>query len=144
MNAYLNQYHNNQIATSSPEQILVMLYDGAIRFVEQAMSAMSQRNPEKRNLNINKTIAILSELSATLDHEVGQEIAANLDALYSFMSRELCRANIGFNPQPLKVVSDMLIDLRQTWLEAIKINHGQQQATVDKQAAEYKPFNARL
>ncbi|MBU1233932.1 MAG: flagellar export chaperone FliS, partial [Proteobacteria bacterium] len=89
MNPYMNQYQNNQIQTASPEKILIMLYDGAIRFTRQAMQAMDAGDKAVQGERISRAMAIVCEFSNTLDHEIGGEIAADLDALYSFMTREL-------------------------------------------------------
>jgi len=122
MNAYMNQYQQNHIATASPEQILIMLYDGALRFLGQAASGIEAGDRELRTRYINKSIAILSELSATLDHEIGGDISANLAALYDYMIRELMSANANNDIQPLRVVEKMLAELRETWMQAIEIN----------------------
>ncbi|HKL26009.1 MAG TPA: flagellar export chaperone FliS [Desulfuromonadales bacterium] len=121
MNAYLNQYRNNQVATAKPEQLLIMLYDGAIRFARQAREAISMGDRVKKLEMISKTMAIITEFSNTLDREVGGEIADNLDALYDFMIRELTQANLKNDEQRLEVVEQLLIDLRTTWAEAIHI-----------------------
>lgn len=143
MNAYLNQYKKNMMASTTPEQILVMLYDGAIRFVSQAQMAVLENNHEVRAKHINKTIAILSELAAHLDHEIGGEIAANLDALYHFMIKELCRANLRNNAKPLKVVESLLTELRDTWKEAIRLTSEEKSAEARdyEEPAEYRPLN---
>ena len=124
MNAY-NQYHNNQILNASPEQIMIMLYDGAIRFCRQAKQAMENGDRKVQSERISKTMAIVSEFSNTLDHEVGGDIAADLDALYAYMMRSLTKANLENDPASLKSVEDLLVDLRLTWGEAIEINRGQ-------------------
>ena len=90
--AYMNQYFENQVNTASPEQLLIMLYNGAIRFVGEAEEAMTTKKIAYRGERVSKTIAILTELSATLDHEIGGEIAANLAALYDYMIRTLLAA----------------------------------------------------
>lgn len=121
MNPYLNQYRNTQVTTASPEQILIMLYDGAIRFLNLGIQGMEERDFEKRNLNINKAVAIVSEFRATLDHEVGGEIAANLDALYDFMIREMTRASIKNDVAILQPVLNILGELRGAWADAAEI-----------------------
>jgi len=123
MNPYLHQYHNNQIATAKPEQILIMLYDGAIRFVYRTATAIAEKNVEQKNLNINKTVAILSELSATLDHNIGGQVAADLTALYDFMIRELTAVNLKNDQNRLENVRAILSELRDTWAQAVKMTH---------------------
>lgn len=121
MNAYVNQYKSNQIQTASPEQILIMLYDGAIRFTRQAMQAMDTGDKKVQSEKISRTMAIICEFANTLDHEIGGEIAADLDALYSFMNRELSRANLKTDRKALEVVEELLVGLRETWVEASKV-----------------------
>ncbi|MBU1233410.1 MAG: flagellar export chaperone FliS, partial [Proteobacteria bacterium] len=70
---------------------------------------------------ISRAMAIVCEFSNTLDHEIGGEIAADLDALYSFMTRELTRANLKGDRKALETVEDLLSGLRDTWVEAAKI-----------------------
>lgn len=121
MNAYLNQYHNNQIQTASPAQLLVMFYDGAIRLTKAAATAIDEGDMERKGQAVGKCVAIVGELSATLDHEVGGDIAANLDALYDFMIRELTQANLQNDAERIGVVQRLLCELRETWIEAIGI-----------------------
>jgi len=122
MNAYMNQYQQNHIATASPEQILIMLYDGALRFLGQAAGGIENGDRELRTRYINKAIAIISELSATLNHEIGGEISAHLADLYDYMIRELMSANAHNDLLPLRGVEKMLGELRETWMQAIEMN----------------------
>jgi len=127
MNAYLHQYQNNQIETASPEQILIMLYDGAIRFCGQAIQAMGNRDYAVQGEKIGRTMAIISEFSQSLDHDIGGHIAADLDALYGFMIRELTRANLEGDLAALENVSGLLSGLRKTWVEAAGIYNSEKQ-----------------
>lgn len=122
MNAYANQYQNNQILSASPEQILIMLYDGAIRFTRQAILGIEEGRPSMKMEGISRAMAIIAEFSNTLDREVGGEIADNLDGLYHFMMREMTAARSENSIAKLQVVEALLLDLRSTWLEAIEIN----------------------
>lgn len=133
MNAYVNQYQNNQILSASPEQILILLYDGAIRFCRQALLAMDNGDKKVQAEKISKTMAIVSEFANTLNHEVGGDIAADLDALYGFMTRELTRANLRNDRKALETVEDLLAGLRETWVEAIEINRSQQEPRTDSE-----------
>lgn len=126
MNGYTNQYLNNQIATSSREQILLMLYDGAIRFSKQAKIAITEDNPSDKGKYIGKTMAIISEFSNSLNHEIGGQMASDLDALYAYMLKELSRANVSNDTGPIDTVCTMLCELRATWAEAIEINNAEQ------------------
>jgi len=136
MNAYFGQYKNNQISTASPEQILIMLYDGAIRFCREAMTAMDTGQRTQQAEKINRVMAIVCEFSNTLDHEVGGEIAENLDALYGFMTRELTRANLKSDRKGLETVEALLVNLREGWVEAIELKREESQSSTPVVNAE--------
>jgi flagellar secretion chaperone FliS len=128
MNPYTataNQYKNNSILMASPEKILLMLYDGAIRFTRQAIKGMEEGDIATTHHGIAKSLAIITEFTNSLDHQVGGEIAENLDGLYSFMIRELTLGNLKKDPEKLRVVERLLVDLRETWGEAVEINRKQ-------------------
>jgi flagellar protein FliS len=78
---------------------------------------------------ISKTLAIITEFSNTLNHEIGGQIAADLDGLYQFMIRELNAARKDETGEKLKTVERLLVDLRETWGQAVDINREQQGAT---------------
>ena len=122
MNAYVNQYQNNQILSATPEQILILLYDGSIRFCRQAIQAMDTGQRTVQAEKISQAMAIVCEFANTLDHKVGGEIATDLDALYGFMIRELTRANVQNDREALETVEGLLLGLRETWVKAIEIN----------------------
>lgn len=122
MNAYMNQYQQNQVMTASREQILIMLYDGAIKFCRQAIAANKEGNVTEKLGRISKVFAIVTEFSDSLNHEIGGEIAADLDGLYQFMIRELNSARKDTTGIHLENVEKLLIDLRLTWGEAVEIN----------------------
>ena len=116
-NSY-QQYKNTQIETASQEKLLLMLYDGAIKFTKQAIKGIKEENYELKNNALNRVQAILSEFQATLDHDQDPELTANLDALYDYMNRRLIEGNVENNTDPIKEVLDMLKELRETWQQA--------------------------
>lgn len=122
MNAYSNQYRNNQIMTASPEQILIMLYDGAIRFVRQAGQAIEEGRPAEKSKAINRAMAIVTEFSNTLDFEAGGTIADDLYRLYDFVIRELSAVNARGDGKRLEAVERILLDLREGFVGAIEAN----------------------
>jgi flagellar secretion chaperone FliS len=136
MNGYVNQYQQNQIMTASQEQILVMLYDGAIRFASQAIEGIEKNDMAIKGKYIGKTMAIISEFATSLDHDIGGQIAADLDAMYGYMLRELSNANVDNNIAPIQEIIVLLKDLRQTWVEAIEINNSEK---ADSQNMESTP-----
>ncbi len=122
MNGYANQYLTNSIQSASPEQLMLILYDGAVRFLAQAIQAIDDHQLDKRAHFINKASAIVSEFAATLDHSQSPELAENLDALYDYMLRRMLQANLKNDPAPLHECKKMLSDLRATWAKAIEIS----------------------
>ncbi|MCF6178000.1 MAG: flagellar export chaperone FliS [Geopsychrobacter sp.] len=127
MNAYMNQYQNNQILTASPEQILIMLYDGAIRFVRQARQEIEGGNLGAKSTAVGKALAIITEFTNTLDYEVGGEIALDLRDLYTFMVGELVAVNARSDVEKLDSVENILCELREAWVEAARITAREKQ-----------------
>lgn len=149
MSAYGQQfYKQNQVTTASPEKILIMLYDGAIRFIRQADAALAAGKRVEKLEAISKALGIIAELANTLDHKIGGEIAENLDALYHFMIRELTQANLKNDAEMLKVVDDLLCGLRETWIEAIELNRQEkgsaQPARPATVPADYRPLSVAM
>ena len=120
MNPYLKQYKQTQIDTTPKEQILLMLYDGAVRFLHQAKAGFAEKDIEKIHNNLIKVQNIITEFEATLDMESGGEFAKNLYALYEFMSRQLTIANIRKDEAALEIVIKHMTELRDTRREAVK------------------------
>ena len=120
INPYLKQYKKTQIDTTPKEQILLMLYDGAVRFLHQAKEGFAEKNIEKIHNNLIKVQNIITEFETTLDMENGGEFAQNLFALYEFMNRQLVRANMKKDEGALDIVIKHMTELRDTWREAVK------------------------
>ncbi len=144
MNPYMNNYQQNQVLTASREQILLMLYDGAIRFCRQAIKAAEDNDVVFKLGRISKVFAIVTELSNSLNHQIGGEIATDLDALYNFIMRELNKARTDETQESLRTVEKLLVDLRGTWNEAIDINKQQQAAQAAMQSQESVQLSRRL
>jgi flagellar protein FliS len=120
MNSYPNVYFQNQVGTASREQLLIMLYDGAILFLRQARQAMENGERIVKIEKTGKVVNILTELSNTLDFENGGEIAEQLDSVYWYMIREMIRSNTQDDPEPLTVAERILQELRDGWIQAIE------------------------
>lgn len=125
MNAYMNQYQNNSILTASPERILIMLYDGAIRFVRQARAAIDAGDRGAKATAIRKAVAIVTEFSNTLDREIGGDVSADLSRLYDFVIGELVSVNVHGDAKRLDPVEKILLELREAFVGAIEINKRQ-------------------
>ncbi|WP_214741686.1 flagellar export chaperone FliS [Exiguobacterium sp. s48] len=112
-------YQNNAVTTANPQELTLMLYDGALKFMRLAKLAIDQGNPDLKNVNIQKTQAIFRELRLTLNKDVA--ISANLDSLYDYMWRRLVDANVKNDTTILDEVLDFTTELRDTWKEAMKL-----------------------
>lgn len=117
----INQYQNVQVSTSNPEKILIMLYDGAINFIKIALVKIADGDLAGKGLYISKAQAIVAELMNTLNHEVGGDIAVQLEQLYNYLIAELVAANIKNAPQHLENAVRIMTSMRDTWVEAAEI-----------------------
>lgn len=119
MNSPVKQYHQLDVETSveaaSPHQIIDMLFSGARDRIKQAQGYMLRNDQAGKAKAINACVEILSGLQASLDHEKGGDIAANLESLYDYMQRRLFRANADNDVEGLVEVGDLLATLRSAW-----------------------------
>ena len=111
-------YQENQISTSSRSGLLLMLYDGALKFLRFALTAMEEKKVEEAHGNLVKVQDILNELMATLNFDAG-EIAGKLYSLYEYMNQELIDANIQKDSEKAEKVYGMLEELRNAWAKAM-------------------------
>ena len=116
-------YKETKVKTAGQGQLIVMLYDEAVRQLTKAAELLALNKSEKKDPSrieqiskaIMKTEEILTELMVSLDFEQGGEISKNLFALYTWFNRELVEANINQDTRRMITVRDMLSDLRNTW-----------------------------
>ena len=113
------KYKENNIKTASPQELTLMLYNGALKYVGQSKIFIEQNRIENANNSIIRVQDIIDELNATLDMQY--EISHNLRSLYIYIGEKLVDANISKNPAALDEVKDMITELRDTWKEAMKI-----------------------
>lgn len=111
----LAAYKENAVVTQPRGRIVVLLCDGAIKFIRQAIAAMEAGDIERRHELLLKAQAIIDELDASLNMEVGGQLATNLRALYDFMRRHLIAANVHKDPQRAREVAAILEDLNKGW-----------------------------
>jgi len=108
-------YMQTQVRSSSPLELVVMLYDGALRHSASAIDAMARNDIRTRRDAISKTLAIISELQSTLNMDQGGEVAVQLDQLYSWMTDSLVQATVKQDPGPIRDVRKVLDNLRDAW-----------------------------
>jgi flagellar secretion chaperone FliS len=118
-NAYA-KYKQTQVTSASKEKILLMMYEGAIKYVKKAVIACEVKNIAERGYNIGKAYDIIMELNNTLNFEVGGEIAKNLEQLYIFMCEQLTKSNATGDAAPLHTTLKLLNTLHEGWNQAIE------------------------
>ncbi len=122
---YARAYQNQSILTASPGQLVLLMYDGALRFMAQARAgfALDADNPrriEVINTALLRTQAILHEMRANLNMEAGGEVAENLDRLYDYHLRRLMQSNLRKDEEPLIEVEGLIRTLRDAWAEMLR------------------------
>ncbi len=116
MNPYARPqaYREASVMTASPEQLVVMLYDGAGRFLRQAEGSMVEGSWLQASEKLTRAEAIIDELLATLDMDAG-EIAERLQAIYVFCKTRLIEARIERDPVRVEQVARLMAELRGAW-----------------------------
>lgn len=109
-----NQYRTNSVNTS-PLQLVVMCYDGMLRFMKKARESIEAKDVPNKIKYINKTLAIIDELQGSLDFVRGGEVARNLDRVYDYFSRELMKVTMHNNLEALDTCERLVRDLRGAW-----------------------------
>ena len=110
-------YQQNAVMTAPPGRLVVMLYDGAGRFLGRASLAMQNGDVARTNDALQRAEAILDELLVTLDHEKGGEIAASLRDLYLFCRRYLNEARLEKDHEKIDAVVGLLAELREAFAQ---------------------------
>ena len=110
-------YQLNAVMTAPPGRLVVMLYDGAGRFLRRASIAMQEGNVAKTNEALQRAEAIIDELLVTLDYEKGGEIATSLRDLYVFCRRYLNEARGEKSPEKIDAVIGLLAELREAFAQ---------------------------
>lgn len=130
MNPYLKTYQRNEVETASPEKILILLYDGAIQFLNKAKIAMQNNNVPEIHNNIIGCEEIIEEFINTVDEEKGGDFAIRIKALYQYFYNTLVMANIKKDESKIDEILKHLIELRATWKQAIAIANSQKTPVV--------------
>lgn len=108
-------YTQAAVMTASPERLVVMLYDGAIRFLHQAAAAIRVNDPVRAHDRLRRAEAIIDELNFTLDLEQGGEVAQRLRSIYLFCRRRLIECNLKRDADGVAQVAKLLGELRESW-----------------------------
>jgi flagellar secretion chaperone FliS len=114
---FASRYLEVEVRTANPLQLVVVLYDSAVKYLQEARGHLRRGDIEGRTQAINRTLAILSELQATLNFEEGGQIAHLLESLYAYMKGRLISANISREDASLAEVVSLLSTLKSAWQE---------------------------
>jgi flagellar protein FliS len=114
------KYKQTQVVSASREQILLLMYEGAIKFTKLAIKAAEEKKVVDRCTNLGRAYDIVIELNNTLDHNVGGEISASLEQLYIFITDQYTKANLTGDPEPMKTALKILETLYEGWQGAIE------------------------
>jgi len=115
MNHFHDNYQKVQIETNDPIKLVVMLYEGAINFLEQAKRRLDENQIAEKGILINKVVAIVSELQSSLNLKEGREVAGSLDRLYTYMINRLVEANANNDTAILNEIINHLRTLKSAW-----------------------------
>lgn len=118
INSPYQKYQQVQTQTASKPKLLIMLYDGAIRFVRSGIEGIEEHNVEKSNNNLCKAQAIVHELISSLNFDF--PISSDLVRIYEYILDRLIEANVKKSVLPAQEVLEHLSDLREAWIEASK------------------------
>jgi len=119
---------NDAIFTASKEELTLMLYEGALKFMNQAIDAVENKDYQKANSLIIRTQDILREFQITLDFQY--DISNQLNSLYDYMHRRLIEANMSKDVEILNEIRDMFREFRDTWKEAMSLARQSEAVTV--------------
>ena len=114
---HAQEYRKNAVLGASPAQLVVMLYDGALRFIEAGRLAMRAKDLPRQNDALQRAQKIVIELLSTLDREQGGEMASNLASLYNFALEKLMEANVYDREAALDEAAAPIRELRDAWAQ---------------------------
>ncbi|MBD5627204.1 MAG: flagellar export chaperone FliS, partial [Desulfovibrio sp.] len=120
MNKAANAYFQTKVSTTDQGQLLLMLYDGALRYLQQARDKMLAKDFAGKGILISKVIDIVNELSSSLNMEKGGSLATNLNNLYILCTARLLQANLKMNIESLDSVVQILSGLRGAYAQIIE------------------------
>lgn len=119
MNNPYQMYKNNAVLTASPEELTFMLYNGALKFCNQAMKALEDGNMEEAHRLIIRVEDIIEEFQASLNKKY--PVAKDFEVMYEYIYRRLVEANARKDKEILVEVHDLIKEFRDTWKEAMQI-----------------------
>lgn len=108
-------YQENRVTTQTPGRVVTMLYEGAVKFLKQAVRELEAGQFIEKGKSISRAVDIIQELDVTLNMEAGGEIAQNLRRLYAFMQEHLFQANMRKDADMIRQTIKLLEELNEGW-----------------------------
>lgn len=138
-NKYIKQYQASNVNTATPEKLMIMMFDGALQFLQKAKIAIAEGNLKERSINIDGARKIIRELMRTIDLENGNDVSKQLFKLYNKMAMNLIKANVQRNAALIDVVIEDISNIRWGFQKAIDIKSG---VTTLEQAMQEQLLNS--
>jgi len=114
-----NMYQEIAVQTSSPTKLVVMLYEGAIRFLGQSVTAIRSNDIEGKRQSIDRAMAVIQHLQSTLDRDQGGDVAAKLDNLYIYITSKIMEGSTKLQTAPIEEAIKLLNVLLSGWEEIV-------------------------
>ncbi len=138
-NKYIKQYQASNVNTATPEKLMIMMFDGALQFLQKAKVAIAEGNLKERSQNIDGARKIIRELMRTIDLENGNDVSKQLFKLYNKMVMNLIKANVQRNAALIDTVIEDVSNIRWGFQKAIEIQSG---VTTLEQAMQEQQTNS--
>ncbi|HEY3781592.1 MAG TPA: flagellar export chaperone FliS [Fimbriimonadaceae bacterium] len=123
---FVQEYRKGSVNGASPVQLIIMLYDGALKNMEAGKHAILQKNLQGQNQSLQKAQKIVMELMSCLDMKAGEDVAKNLLALYTYVLNQLIQANVHDDIAPVDRSMKVFSDLRESWVQVESTQRGLQ------------------
>ena len=111
------EYRKQSVNGASPLQLVIMMYDGALKYMEAGKHAIAHQDITRQNDQLQKAQKVVLELMACLDQDQGGDVARNLLSLYTYVLNELVRANCEDHAEPVDRCIQIFSDLRDSWVQ---------------------------
>ena len=114
------QYQKEQYTSNNQGKLIIMMYEGAIKFIEEALKGIRNKDIGARGYYLSRADKIVAELNLTLDIQKGGEVAKNLSRLYTFIRQQILVSNCKGEEKPLIDTLEILVDLKGAWNQIVK------------------------
>jgi len=114
------KYQDTRFSTTNKGALILLMYDGTIRFLEEAKKRMKAKDYAGKGLYIDRAYSAIIELRSSLKFDADKKLSDSLNQLYFFMSKQLSKASLDNDVKSVEVVIDLLKGLREAWEQAIK------------------------